>query len=200
MFGIVSERVKTLERLEARCSRAHPARGRPSGATVSFRLLIERFGGAATMLSGLRLRPRRRPWSVPVETGRAAEDRLELSVPTDPYVLQHVRQALRGLAHNLALDQERAESLLVAVGEALSNSMEHAYPGSRGTVFLRARRDGPSLLVEIEDRGRWRRPSAARRQGYGLELMRALMDGVTVDTTENGTTVRLALSLPPNVS
>jgi anti-sigma regulatory factor (Ser/Thr protein kinase) len=130
----------------------------------------------------------------------AGDDRLDLSVPADPHVLRDIRRALRGLAHNLALDQERAESLLVAVGEAVSNSMEHAYPGSRGTVFLRAHRDGPSLVVEIEDRGRWRRPSAARRPGYGLELMRALMDSVNVDSTENGTTVRLALSLPRKAS
>lgn len=169
---------------------------------MSFRLLIDGFGAAATRLSGLgyALRPGRRPRPAPSEIRRAAEDRLEMSVPADPYVLQHIRRALRGLAHTLALDQEQTENLLVAVGEAVSNSVEHAYPGSRGTIYLRARRDGPSLVVEIEDRGRWRRPSATRRQGYGLELMRALMDSANVDTTEHGTTVRLALSLPRKVS
>lgn len=164
---------------------------------VSIRLWIDSVGATATRLFGLRaaLRPRRRLGPAPVEARCAIEDRLELSVPADPYVLQHVRGALRGLARNFALDQERAGSLFVAVGEAVSNSIQHAYPGSRGTIVLRARRDGPRLVIEIEDRGRWRAPVAARRQGYGLVLMRALMDSVTIDTTETGTTVRLTLVL-----
>jgi len=117
--------------------------------------------------------------------------------PADPHVLQHIRRALRRLAQDLGLDQERSEGLLVAVGEAASNAIEHAYLGSRGTIFLRARREGPMLVVEIEDRGRWRR--SGDRHGHGLELMRALTDSVHVDATTAGTTVRLTLSLP-NVS
>lgn len=122
---------------------------------------------------------------------------LDLNVPADPHVLQHIRRTLRRLAQDLDLDQERSDGLLVAVGEAVSNAIEHAYLGSVGTITLRARREGPMLLIEIEDRGRWRRPGG--RRGHGLELMRALTDSVHVDATAAGTTVRLTLVLP-NVS
>jgi anti-sigma regulatory factor (Ser/Thr protein kinase) len=161
------------------------------GATVSVRALIDRLG--ATGVFGLRAATQgqhRRP-------PRVLVDRLDLNLPADPLVLQHIRRAFRRFAQDLGLDQERSEGLLVAVGEAASNAIEHAYLGSQGRIFLRARLDGPTLVVEIEDRGRWRR--SGDRHGHGLELMRALTDSVSVDATAAGTTVRFTVSLP-NVS
>jgi anti-sigma regulatory factor (Ser/Thr protein kinase) len=154
------------------------------GAAVLVRALIDRLG------FGLRAaaQPKRR------QTPSALADRLDLSVPADPHVLQHIRRALRRLALDLELDQEQSEGLLVAVGEAVSNAIEHAYLGSGGTIFLRARREGPTLVIEIEDRGRWRRSGG--RRGHGLELMRALTDSIHVNATAAGTTVRLTLGLP----
>lgn len=154
------------------------------------RVLIDRLGFAVTGLFGRRAatQPQGR------QTASVAVDRLDLSVPADPHVLRHIRRAFRRLAHDLGLDQERSEGLLVAVGEAVSNAIQHAYLGSGGPIFLRARREGSMLVIEIEDRGRWRQSGG--RRGHGLELMRALTDGVHVDATAAGTTVRLTLSLP----
>ncbi len=140
---------------------------------------------------------RRRRWRLtPVGSPTVLLDRLDLTVPADPRVLQHIRKALRRLAHDVGLDRDRSDGLVVAVGEAVSNAIEHAYGGSGGPIHLRARRDGAVLVVEVEDHGRWRRPVTAQQRGYGLELMRALVDRVHISGTPQGTTVRLTLSLP----
>jgi anti-sigma regulatory factor (Ser/Thr protein kinase) len=123
-------------------------------------------------------------------------DRLDLTVPADPRVLRSIRQSLRRLASDLGLDGERSEALVVAVGEAVSNAIEHAYPEARGRIHLRARRVGAVLVVEVQDHGRWRQGATEEHRGHGLQLMRAFVDGVDIETTAVGTTVRLTLSLP----
>jgi anti-sigma regulatory factor (Ser/Thr protein kinase) len=47
-----------------------------------------------------------------------------------------------------------------------------------------------SLEVLVRDHGRWR-PAADRGGGWGLQLMRALMDSVDVDHGPDGTEVRM---------
>lgn len=106
-----------------------------------------------------------------------------------------------GLTDRLGIDHDRAQELQVAVGEALSNAIAHAYlsvpkgiPSTPGVIRLRARRTRTDLVVEVEDHGRWR-PRRQERKGYGLRLMRALMDHVRVNTTAGGTTVTLKFAL-----
>lgn len=123
-------------------------------------------------------------------------DRLDLTVPADPRVLRPIRQSLRRLASDIGLDRERSDALVVAAGEAVSNAIEHAYPEARGPIHLRARRDGGVLVVEVRDHGQWRRTATGGHRGHGLQLMRAFMDGVDIEATAVGTTVRLTLSLP----
>ena len=82
----------------------------------------------------------------------------------------------------------------MAVGEALSNAIAHAYASTPGLIHLRARCTRTDLVVEVEDHGRWQPPRLGRK-GYGLRLMRALMDHVRVNTSAGGTTVTLRLAL-----
>lgn len=147
------------------------------GATA----FLERWRAARAVPSGVRL------------------DRLDLTVPADPSVLRPIRQSLRRLATDLGLDQERCEALIVAVGEAVSNAIEHAYLAAPGSIHLRARRRGVVLVVEVRDHGRWRQVAAGERRGHGLELMRGFADEVKIRTSARGTTVRLTLALPRGV-
>ena len=89
-----------------------------------------------------------------------------------------------------------------AVGEALANSAEH---GSKsGTaVDVRARCDGDKFVVEVTDAGpgfqRWDavdyvRPMHNASRGYGIYIMRELMD--EIEYSERGTRLRLAKRLP----
>src|SRR5205807_10041592 len=105
---------------------------------------------------------------------------LDVSARANPAALSELRRSVIGLTDRLGIEQDRAQELQVAVGEALSNAIAHAYlsttPGvirtKPGAIRLRARRTGAALVVEVEDHGRWR-PRRQERKGYGLRLMRA---------------------------
>jgi len=47
-----------------------------------------------------------------------------------------------------------------------------------------------SVEISVRDRGEWR-PPADRGGGWGLQLMRSLMDSVDMDRAAGGTEVRM---------
>jgi anti-sigma regulatory factor (Ser/Thr protein kinase)/anti-anti-sigma regulatory factor len=132
---------------------------------------------------------------VTVRLDPASVDRLDMALLAQPSSLRVVRNALQQLTKALHLDEHRAFALTVAVGEAVNNVIEHAYGASIGILYLRARRDGDTLRVEIEDRGRWRPDQPENHGGRGLTLMRALADTVEVVSTPDGTTIKITISL-----
>ncbi|MBN9099380.1 MAG: ATP-binding protein [Pseudonocardia sp.] len=96
--------------------------------------------------------------------------------------------------------------LVYAVNEAVTNAVEHAYsPGDAVqtielTLQVEHGHDGTRRArVHIRDHGRWRvfRPGFGRR-GYGLILMRALMDEVIIQPVQagRGGTLAVLLSRP----
>lgn len=87
-------------------------------------------------------------------------------------------------------DPSAAEEIAVAVGEAMTNVVEHAYHGQPGHGIRLRYLPGPhSLRIEVEHRGEApeRLPTGVdlghlarerRRGGLGVHLMRRLMDRV----------------------
>ncbi|WP_197523239.1 ATP-binding protein [Actinokineospora pegani] len=127
----------------------------------------------------------------------ARVDGFSVEVPGRGSELGRVRRCLggwlsaRGIARGLATD------ILLAVDEAMANSVEHGYRDTDGGhVRVAATVGGPHLTVTISDNGSWRPPrfDPAAHRGRGLDIMRALADTVTVDTGD-GTTVTLVLPL-----
>jgi anti-sigma regulatory factor (Ser/Thr protein kinase) len=80
----------------------------------------------------------------------------------------------------------------VAVGEAANNVIEHAYGVLRGTLSIQARLVGGDIVVEVADRGTWRR-GRIDGGGRGLKIMRGLVDKVDIVSDAAGTTVRLVV-------
>ncbi|MGY0234459.1 SpoIIE family protein phosphatase [Longispora urticae] len=85
-----------------------------------------------------------------------------------------------------------AAGLQLVVGEAAANAIEHAYPAGgrhRMRVECRLGEDGVAHLT-LSDGGRWRQPTPEPLgRGWGLRLMRALVDRVEVSATPSGTAV-----------
>jgi len=88
-----------------------------------------------------------------------------------------------------------------AVGEALANAAEHGHRAG-GEITVNAKISERAFVVEIEDRGpgfaRWNasgseRPGPTAARGFGIFLMRELMD--EVDYSSNGACVRLVKRL-----
>ena len=89
--------------------------------------------------------------------------------------------------------QEVIDEVILAAGEALANSIEHAYPaGTIGDVAISVYccLDHDSVVVEVRDKGKMQ-DGVAPKRGFGFVIMRALAEVLTIDTS-HGTAVTLA--------
>jgi anti-sigma regulatory factor (Ser/Thr protein kinase) len=112
-----------------------------------------------------------------------------------PYL---IRRGLRGWLGTLGWPEMEAGDLILAVSEAVSNVVEHAYEAGRpGTVRVRAERSveaekSARVVVTVTDRGRWHEPSTGpTNRRRGIPMMRAIADSVDVLGGADGTRVRL---------
>src|SRR5436190_5615263 len=114
------------------------------------------------------------------------------SWPADARQLGAVRSQVRGWLAPLALPEDDEDDVVLAVSEAASNSIEHAYgPATAdGSVELTFWTEPGSVCFEIVDHGAWRKPSASpASRGRGIKLMRQLMAGVLIHYDRRGTRV-----------
>jgi anti-sigma regulatory factor (Ser/Thr protein kinase) len=85
--------------------------------------------------------------------------------------------------------------VLTAAGEAVANAIEHGHRHSPdGTITLDATALPDEVRLTITDTGSWRppQPEANPHRGRGISLMRGLMDDVTINPDNAGTTVHLS--------
>jgi anti-sigma regulatory factor (Ser/Thr protein kinase) len=119
---------------------------------------------------------------------------LEVEIPADPGQLSSTRATLRGWLTRAGLDPEQTLDVLIAVGEAVSNSIEHGHrEQTEGTVSLRATVLADRLHLTVVDTGSWIPPQndPNSHRGRGLMLMRALMQDVSIEPSKTGTTVHM---------
>lgn len=113
-----------------------------------------------------------------------------------PLAVPLVRRSLQRYAERLGLDEERRFALVTATGEAVANAVEHAYQGQPGLVRVAADVQDGTLVVSIEDEGKWKPAQRRDERGRGLPLMRALADAVEIRTHMTRTELRLTIVLP----
>jgi serine/threonine-protein kinase RsbW len=134
-------------------------------------------------------------------------DLLELALSAEPSAPSRVRRAVTDWLFPFCGRQplcEAAEDLVYAVSEAVSNSVDHAYAGSRrGGVTVRGRfrptgrgpvgcSTGVRVELVVVDTGRWREPrEVPEGRGRGLRMIGAFVDAVEVSQDGDGTTVTL---------
>ena len=119
---------------------------------------------------------------------------LEVEIAADVGELASTRSALRSWLNRAGLAPEQTMDVLIAVGEAISNSIEHGHREHLdGTVKLRATALADRLHLTVVDTGSWRppQPDPNAFRGRGIMLMRALMQDVAIEPSEHGTTVRM---------
>ena len=119
---------------------------------------------------------------------------LELAFPADTAQLRPVRARLRSWLDRCGLSTQLAQDALVAAGEAVANAIEHGHRDRPGDeITLRAAVTANRLQLTVSDSGRWLPPGPepAPYRGKGLTLMQAMMDHVSIDAGEDGTTVTM---------
>jgi len=125
-------------------------------------------------------------------------DPLRILLPAIPASLAVIRAHLRRWLPTAAVNASAAAEVLLAVGEAASNSVEHAVRGAARNVVVEvtARATDTGLALTVKDNGRWHAPqSSPQGRGHGSRLMRALVDTVTITPTPQGTTVEMRKEL-----
>jgi serine/threonine-protein kinase RsbW len=120
---------------------------------------------------------------------------LDLVLDADPAVLSSVRARVADWLQQHRWPEQRTGEVVVAVNEAITNSIQHAYGGLGGRIALRAEVTVPFpgmgiATFSVRDRGRWRHQRPPRDgPGHGLKILRGLMDEVRIDSGAAGTTV-----------
>jgi anti-sigma regulatory factor (Ser/Thr protein kinase)/putative methionine-R-sulfoxide reductase with GAF domain len=124
------------------------------------------------------------------------DDELDLHLPADPKILAEIRLVLRRwLRHHGANDSQTME-ITLAVSEACTNAIEHAYSPAPAEFTLRATADEGQMTFVVTDAGRWRAPRGQDR-GRGLTIIRAAMDDVEVNSSETGTEIVMRRRIAP---
>ncbi len=110
----------------------------------------------------------------------------------DPGTPKAIRQALGAFLNALQIESPLREDIIIAVGEAIANAVEHAYETrDPGTVELHATTDAENtLLVDVYDRGAFIDHELREGRGLGLRIVRAIARAVSIDT-EGGTRIRM---------
>lgn len=113
---------------------------------------------------------------------------LSLDLAAEPASVSAARHALAEFVAGHAVDRAAVE---VAVSEAVSNGVVHAYrdADATGRILLRAHFEGRTLRVAVSDQGRGMRPRPdSPGLGLGLPLIAQLATHVDI-ASDRGTTV-----------
>ncbi|ULE34955.1 ATP-binding protein [Mycobacterium sp. IDR2000157661] len=107
--------------------------------------------------------------------------------------LAQIRHRLLQWIEPLGTPDAVVADIVLAVNEACTNSVEHAYRNEdAGTIEIEASVEGGTIVVCISDHGSWRPPSSEpTTRGRGLPIMEATSDLVELMRSASGTTVRI---------
>ena len=126
-----------------------------------------------------------------------------LHLPVVPNVELVAAKAVETLGSAIGMDRSRVEAASVAIVEACLNAMEHGGGRMVVRVTSEGEPDRHQLVIEVEDHGDGFDPSSApqnspasvigsaSKRGWGLTLIRELMDDVQIRSQPGRTLVRM---------
>ena len=122
-------------------------------------------------------------------------------VPPDPQQGSAVRSSIAAFGRAAGITEDELCDLLIAVGEALANAIEHS--GTKEPIEVSAWLSGRDLVAKIVDRGAGFVPrdpvfaslppgEVLAERGRGLFIMAGFSDGITVESGPGcGTSITL---------
>ena len=122
---------------------------------------------------------------------------VRLTIPAKAEYVLLSRLALSGITRMRALADETLNDLKLAVTEACSNSVRHAYAENGGTVDIVFELHDDRLVVEVSDDGTGFDPDSVEESGdlteggLGIAIIRALVDEFEVGERGDGGGSRL---------
>ena len=122
---------------------------------------------------------------------------LEITLPARAENVAVVRHAVGGLGEVLEVDDTTLSDIKLAVTEACTNVVVHAYPEAEGPMGLRASIEARRLYLVVMDRGRGIVPRPdSPGLGLGLPLIATLAESLELGTGQSEETeVRMTFDL-----
>lgn len=133
-------------------------------------------------------------------------DLVNLTIPAKPDYVGIARLAVSGIANRMGFSYDDIEDLKLAVAEACTNAVDHAYCGGEGEIEVSCNIYSNRLVIAVIDRGNSfdvnevvtrtgpisaeSSMNALRERGLGLYLMKTLMDHVDIKG-DNGVIVTM---------
>src|SRR3954453_22156281 len=134
------------------------------------------------------------------EAGGSSDVRLTL--PARPENVAVVRHVLGAFAEALMLPDPVIEDMRLAVTEACTNVVRHAYAdGEPGPIEILIRPEGDRLQVVVSDQGRGLGPSPdSSGPGLGLPLIAALTHSLEIEQAKSsGSRLRMSFLRRPRL-
>ena len=121
---------------------------------------------------------------------------LDASYPADALQVPAIRRAVNGVARGWGADSATLTRIGLAVTEAATNVVLHAYrrPQESERIYVRAHSDGPCLAVSIRDNGVGMGPRAdSPGLGLGLPVIEHTTDCYEIQCADGttGTEIRM---------
>jgi serine/threonine-protein kinase RsbW/stage II sporulation protein AB (anti-sigma F factor) len=121
---------------------------------------------------------------------------LRLTLPAVSDSLALLRHVVRGFRDAYVIGPAKMDDIVLAVSEAATNAVTHAYGSRPGTITIIARMDHGRLHVLVRDHGRGITPPADTPQpGHGLALMEHVAATLEVLGGPAGTDVHMTFDL-----
>lgn len=138
----------------------------------------------------------------------ASSKRFHLAINSEMTNLERVSEFVLEMARQLRLSEKDTDHVQMAVDEAVTNVMEHAYRGrGDGRIDIDCRVTGRELRIEIRDGGNPFDPDTIQEPnihsplseraigGLGVFFMRKLMDRVEFSRDRRGNITRMTKKL-----
>lgn len=127
---------------------------------------------------------------------------VELRIPSLPEFVGVARLTLSGVASRMNFSYDDIEDLKIALAEACTNAIQHAYEQNdkQKEVTIRYFIETDKLIVEVEDKGKGFdltkshpvAPDLEQERGLGLFLIKALVDELELESDKKiGTKIRM---------
>jgi serine/threonine-protein kinase RsbW len=127
-----------------------------------------------------------------------------LALPMVPEMEIEASKTATAIAESIRMSADRIDEVRMAVVEACINALEHSRASDREvyvTFQVLGERDGEKLRITVHDNGVGFTPEeleeptiedklkAARKRGWGLKIIKGLMDEVEIRSGVEGTTI-----------
>jgi serine/threonine-protein kinase RsbW len=134
------------------------------------------------------------------DTGASERRVVRLTIPARPEYITLCRLALTGLARLRPISDELVADLKLALTEATSNSVRHAYADQDGCVEIAYELYGDRLVIEVNDDGEGFDPAEngelgdlenLTEGGLGIAIIRSIADEFALTRGPQGRGSRL---------